>query len=423
MEYKKYNCNSYNIHTIITDKFKTVRMEIIFSRNAEKEKMQKFTFLSDLLTDSSKKYKSRKEIAIALEELYKAMFYGITSKVGNLFTINFVMEFINPEFIKEKDYLENVITFPFDILNNPNISNKEFDLTNFNIVKRRLYEEIESVKENSNKLAISDALNIMDSNSPSSYKVLGTQEDLNNITPSNLYESYLDMFNHSNCDIFIIGNINMDECVKIIKNSFKNRVIKISKPKLYVNNKIRRKAIEKENNKDFVQSNLVMIYNIKELTDFEKNITFHVLNYILGGGLTSILYDNLRNKNSLCYSVRSLYLKQDGLLIINTLLDKCNISKAKKLVKKSITEIIKGKISDDMFEDTKKMLIMSLKNSLDNNIAILNNYEFNYFDNLPLVEERINLISKVTKDNVIKCAKKLQLNTIYAQVGDANERN
>ena len=28
MEYKKYNCNSYNIHTIKTDKFKTVRMEI-----------------------------------------------------------------------------------------------------------------------------------------------------------------------------------------------------------------------------------------------------------------------------------------------------------------------------------------------------------------------------------------------------------
>ena len=39
MEYRKYDCKSYNIHTVKTDKFKTVRMEIIFSREVEKEKM------------------------------------------------------------------------------------------------------------------------------------------------------------------------------------------------------------------------------------------------------------------------------------------------------------------------------------------------------------------------------------------------
>lgn len=417
MEYKTFNCNSYNIHTIKTDKFKTVRMEIIFSRNAEKDKLPRFTFLADLLTDSSKKYPSRKDIAIELEELYKANFYGITSKVGNLFTTNFVMEFISPEYIKDKDYLENVIKFPFEIINNPLVKNEEFDITSFNIVKRRMKEEIESIKESSNKLAISDALTIMDEYSPSSYKVLGTLDDLYKITPSNLYKAYTDLFTHSNCDIFIIGNINMDLCAKIIKDNFKNRVIKLSKPQLYVTNKLRKKVLEKENKKDFIQSNLVMIYNIKKLNDFDKDISFHVLNYILGGGLTSILYDNLRNKNSLCYSVRSMYLKQDGLLIINTLLDKENIVKAKKLIKKSIDELIKGKFELNSLEDTKKMLIMSLRNSLDHNFSILNNYEFKIFDNLPLLEERIDLISKIEKEDIIRCAKMLQLNTIYSQIG------
>ena len=73
MEYQKYNCNSYNIHTIKTDKFKTVRMEIIFSREVKKCEMAAFTFLCDLLTDSSKQYKTRKDIAIRLEELYKSV--------------------------------------------------------------------------------------------------------------------------------------------------------------------------------------------------------------------------------------------------------------------------------------------------------------------------------------------------------------
>ena len=421
MEYKEYKCNSYNIHTIKTDKFKTVRMEIIFSRNAEKEKMPSFTFLADILTDSSKKYQTRKDIAIELEELYQSIFYGVTNKIGNLFTINFIMEFIDPKYIKEDNYLEKVLKLPFEIINNPNVKNNEFNINNFNICKRRLRDEIESIKENNNKLAISEALKTMDSKSPSSYKVIGTLEDLERINPSNLYDTYLDLFNHSNCDIFIIGNLNMDKCVSIIKDNFKNRVIKINKPKLYVENKEKKKVLEKTDSSSFIQSNLVMIYNIKKLDDFTKNMSFHVFNYILGGGLTSILYKNLRNDNSLCYMVRSMYLKQDGLLIVNSLLDKKNINKAKKLIKISFDEIIKGKFSDGMLEDTKKMLKMSLKNGLDNNVTVLNNYEFNVFDNLPLLEERINLIDKVTKEDVIKCAKSIKLNTVYVQIGDGNE--
>ena len=146
MEYKKYDCNSYNIHTIKTDKFKTVRMEIIFSREVEKELMPTFTFLCDILTDSSKHYQRRKDIAIRLEELYKATFYGVTNKVGNLFTSSFILEFIDPKYIKEKNYLKEVLAFPFEVINNPRVKNREFDITNFNIVKRRIKEEVESIK-------------------------------------------------------------------------------------------------------------------------------------------------------------------------------------------------------------------------------------------------------------------------------------
>lgn len=423
MEYKKYDCKSYNIHTIKTDKFKTVRMEIIFSREVEKEKMPVFTFLSDILTDCSKKYQRRKDIAIRLEELYKANFYGVTNKVGNLFTISFIIEFIAPKFIKEKNYLEDVLSFPFQIINNPKVKNREFDITNFNIIKRRMKEEIESIKENPDKLAIINALKTMDQASPSSYKVLGTLDDLDRITPANLYDAYEDLFNHSNCDIFIIGDINPDECKNIIKENYKNRVIKLNRPNLNVSNEVRKKPIEKSEYSNFVQSTLVMIYNINNLEKDLKNSSFHVFNYILGsGGISSKLYKNLRTDNSLCYSVRSLYLKYDGLLVVEVSLDKSNVALAEKLIKKCIKEMVNGDYSDEIIEDTKKNLTFSLKMGLDNNISILNNYVFNIFDNLPLLESRIDLINKCTKEDLINCGKSLVLNTIYVQnAGDNND--
>ena len=168
-----------------------------------------------------------------------------------------------------------------------------------------------------------------------------------------------------------------------------------------------------------------MIYNINNLSKKLKNTSFHVFNYILGsGGITSKLYKNLRTDNSLCYSVRSLYLKYDGLLITLVSLDKNNVKLAEKLIKKSINEMISGDYTDEIVEDAKKNLTFSLKMGLDNNVSILNNYVFNVYDNLPLIEERIELINKTTKEELIECGKSLTLNTLYIQdAGDNNERN
>ncbi len=425
MEYRKFGCDSYNIYTIKTDKFKTIRMEIIFSREVDKKEMPIFTFLSDIITDCSKEFQRRKDITIKLEELYITSFYGNTSKVGNLFTISFIVEFIAPAYINEKDYLKNAVSFPFQIICNPKVQNNEFDLTNFNIVKRRVLENIESIKESSERLAIINALKTMDDKSPSSFSILGNKEDIDDITPSILYEYYHKLLNTSNCDIFLIGDANMEEIVKIIKSNFKNRVIKLNKPNIVVNNNIRKKPIRKNETSNFIQSTLVMIYNIKGLNKQDKDIAFHVFNYLLGsGGITSKLYQKLRTDNSLCYSVRSMYFKNDELLTIEVSLDDSNILLAEKLIKKCIKEMVNGDYKEETIKDAINNLNLSLKMSSDNNILLLSNYMFNIFDDLPLIEKRSELLKKVTKDDLIRCAKSLVLNTIYIQNrGEQNEGN
>ena len=86
--------------------------------------------------------------------------------------------------------------------------------------------------------------------------------------------------------------------------------------------------------------------------------------------------------------------------------------------------MLKGKYSDNILEDAKKNLVISLKMGTDNNVAILNNYVFHYLDELPLLEERIKMIQNTQKEDLIRCAKSLVLNTIYVQkTGENNARN
>ena len=422
MIYKTYKCNSFNVHTIKTDKFKTAHMEIMFRKKVVRNELCGYSFLMDMLSESSKDYPIHRDLIVRFEELYKASVYCITLKTGQVLCNNMLVDFINPNFIEDKDYLKNVLKLPFELLLKPNVVNEEFDLKQFNIVKERLQKDINSVKDNSFKLAVRNAFKTMNDASPTSYSILGTIDELDDITPASLYKTYKTLFKDCICDIFIIGDLDMDEVVTLIKKYFHHRYINTDKLSLEVDNAPRKKEVIKSDASDNIQANMVMIYNVDKLTELEKHVVFQIFNYIFGnGGLTSKLYRKIREENSLCYNISSMYMKYDKLLVIHVSLDDKNTKKACNLIKKCLKDMINGDFSDEDLEDAKMNLIMSLDMASDNNISILNNYVFNYFDNLPEISERKEKIKQVTKEDVINVARKLKLNTVYTLEGKGEE--
>ena len=418
MKYKTYNCNSFNIYTIKTDRFKTSHMEVIFRNVLNKEEIGKYSFLADMLSESCKKYPKKKDLITRFEELYKTVIYASTVRVGNVIDLHVSLDFINPDYIDDKNYVEEVIKTLFELIDNPNVVNDEFDLKTFNIVKERLRREINSLKENPVKQSIKEAFREMDKDSSTSYELLGTTEELDTITPSNLYEAYKNLRKNFKVDVFLIGNLDMNETASLIKKHFKNRYIVDKTYDMMVKNKETKKVHEKSKKSDNVQTNLVMLFNLCNLTEIEKNITFNVFNYLYGsGGLTSKLYKSIREENSLCYAINSMYLKYDGLLMVQISLDQCNVKKAVMLVKKELKNMQNGEFSDLEVEDAINNMIISLDMSLDNNIAILNNYVFNVYDNFPSIEDRRELFKKIRKEDIVNVSKKIKLNTIFALEG------
>ncbi|MEG1288293.1 MAG: pitrilysin family protein, partial [Bacilli bacterium] len=415
---KTYNCNSFNVHTVKTDKFKTCHMEIIFRKDILKEDMSTYSFLCDILTDCSKKYPQKKDVIIRLEELYKAVLYGLCSRLGNTLFTSFVYEFIEPTYINDDNYLEDVIKFPFSMIQEPLVTNEEFDQKTFNIIKKRYINEIKSIEDDGYKLSLKKLFNTLEDTSPTSYSTFGSVTDLEKITPASLYKVYKSFYKDNICDIFIIGNLDMDLVVTHIKKYFKNRVINNKKIDLFVENKVKNKCSVVHDKANFVQTHVNVIYNLVGFTKYERDIVFNLYNYILcSGGLTSKLYLDIREKNSLCYSIDSMYLKFDNLFLLHLSLDDENKEKAIKLIKKGVKEMALGDFTETDIENAKRSIRMSLDLSLDNIVAILNNCAFNYFDDLPLLEERKKLLMDVTKEDIVNVAKKLKINTAFMLSG------
>ena len=417
MKYKTYNCNAYKVHTIKTDKFKTTHLEIIFRKKAVSEELCAYSFLGDILSESTQKYPRRKDLVTKYEELYKASVYASTVRTGNILNFQFISDFIDPTYISEDNYLEEIIKTIMEMVFNPNVQNDEFDLKTFKIVKERLKREIISIKDNPTKESIKAALKLIPGNSPSSFNMLGTIEELEEITPSSLYKTYKTLLKEFTCDIFVIGNEDMDELVTLINKYFKKRIITPLELDLPVHNSFSK--LTKETKKsDNVQANLVMLLNISNLTQKEQDITMHVFNYIFGsGGLNSKLYQSIREKNSLCYGISSMYLKYDSLLLIHTSLENKNVDKAISLVKKDLQAMKNGDFTLDEVNDAINNMQVSIDFASDNNISVLNNYVFHEFANLMFLEERKKLFQETTKEDIINVAKKIKLVITFTLAG------
>ena len=423
MEYKKYEYPSFNIYTVKTNRFKTCHMEIIFKDEVKKDNMMTKVMLSDIMTDCSAIYPSRKEVVKKLEELYQASFYGVTNKVGDTFLTSFVLSFLNTSYVKDKTYLTEVLKLPFEMIMHPFINADEFDIKNFNIVKNRMHDEILAINEDISRVSVKKTLEKLEGNTSSKLNILGSIEELEEMSPKKLSEAYTELINTNLCDIFIIGNLDMDKVANLIYKYFKNPVIKTKEINLYIENKTTKLKKYKEASK-FLETNLVNIYNIENLTSKEKTVTFYFYNYLLGGGgLNTKLYQLLREKNSLCYGIKSMYLKYDNLLMIETSINKKDAKKANRLISEAMKEMSEGKFTEEEINSAKESFIFSLNLALDNPAGIINNYVFHILDDLPLIEDRIKLIKDITKEEIIKVAKKVKPIIEFILEGDETNGN
>lgn len=406
--------DTYTIYTIKTDKFKNCHMEITFYDNAKKEELGLRNFLVDMLCHSSKKYPRRKDIVIKLEELYQSYFYGVSSKVGNMVMSSFIFDFLNPEYINDEKYLQNVLKFPFEIIEHPNVTNNAFDERTFKIIKKRILADIDSLKENATNYAFRRALINMDKDSITACSTLGTKESVEAITPESLFSYYEEFYKKSLCNIYIVGNLDMDNVVKIIGNAFHNNCLKNHRVEPFVENKIRKKELMVKEQGNFGQSNLVLGFNLEKLTKEEMFVALYFFDEVLcAGGLKSKIYKALREDNQLCYSVSSINSKYDNMYYVYVGLDKENVPLAIKLIKQCVKEMSTGKISEEEMDMAKKQLETSLDIIMDNQSTLINNYTFHTIAGAPLFTELKETYKKISPKELKSIGKKLKLNFVY----------
>lgn len=416
MNYEKIKTIAYNVHIINTNKFKTIKIKISFKRKITKEDITYRNMLVNLLMESTKKYPTARLIEIESENLYNVGFHSSTSSSGNYHIMNFECTFLNEKYT-EIGMTQKSLEFFLNFLFEPNIEEGKFNEKAFNISKNILKDDILSYDDSPERYSNQKLLEAMVPNNPTSYNSFGYLEVLESITSKSLYEYYESVLKSDLIDIFIIGDVDND-IKELIKDNFNIKTLKKESSTHFLENKKlkSRFKIVKES-KRLEQSKLLLGYKISPMTKREKMYVSYIYSYILGGGPDSMLFKNVREKNSLCYSVNASIYAISDLMIIKSGINAKDANKAIKIIKEQVSKMQKGNFDLEEIEKAKVTYLASLKGLEDNPNSILNIYTSKEYLDYDLVDERIKQIKTVTKEEIITLAKKIHPDTIFILEG------
>ena len=398
-----------NVHLIKNKNFKKNIIKINFKRKTNRSEMTKLNFLTHLLLLSSKKYKTERIILNRAKELYDMSEEAFVNIYGNATILCFRFTFLKDEYTEKNNSLQ-VLDFINEILFNPNVKNNKFDKKSFEIAKSEVIDEIKTYQENKNAYSRIKMLEYMDKESPAAIETIGTLEDLEKITPENLYDFYLDVFKNSTIDTFVFGDIEKSKLSFLNNKGIKQKINYVYKSKpSTLKTYIERDKIN--------QSRLVIGYNILDLTAIEAEYALQIYLYILGLGPNSKLFINVREKESLCYSISVTARYVNSLMMITAGIDANNFDKTVALISEQIEAMKKGEFQIKEIASAKLSIKTSYQDILENPYTIINSYESTAYLGYDSIKTRINKIDAVTKEDIIQVANKIKINTVFLLEG------
>lgn len=415
MERIKYQLNGLNVTIIKTDKFKTTDFILNFKQYLKPDKVTYRALVPYVLKSATKNYPSKKEISKKLEELYGASLGISVNKIGRLHIVSFRMSIVNDKYLmKNSSLLDDSFSFLHEVIFNPKIDNNRFTEKVINEEKRLLKEQFISLYDDKIRYGYHRLIEEMCKGENYAIKSIGRLEDVDNITPENLYDEYLDIINNDTVDLLVIGDIDENRIKSLIEKYFA--------------------LPDREQIKDVIDTETRTINEVKEVIEVKEvsqaklNIGFRtnttgidkdyyalmLLNAILGVYPNSLLFKNVREKESLCYYIASNIEKAKALMIIYAGINKNDYKKAYNIIIEQINKLKNGDFDENIIENCRKALINDLLQTTDNPIAFLSSeYSHSLYQEVYDIDNISDKLNQVTKENIIAVAKKIEEDTIY----------
>lgn len=404
------------LNIIKSDKFKTNHLKINFALPLKSELAPYCALLPQVLRRGTENYPTMLQLNRRLEYLYATSLGGAAAKMGENEIIQFSAHFLRNDLIPDgTDLLSLVCECMTEFIFSPALENGCFVAEYVESEKKNLCDRISAEINNKGVYANKRLFEIMCENEPFSVSALGTLESVNNITPKSLYDFYRNEFAKAPIEIFFVGvcdeNALCDKLSEML-SPYARAERKYSLPVVVEKPEATKRVCEEM---PVNQGKLAMGFRTGACFAKGNTEKFLVFNEIFGGSPTSKLFENVREKLSLCYYCSSRFIFQKGIMNIASGVKVGNEVSAEEEILRQLEEMKNGNFSESDITDAKLSLVNSFAECFDDAEKLISLHLARLLlgDTDFSIEKTISKINAVSRGEIVEMAGTVLLDTVY----------
>ena len=411
---KKKIADGIYLNFIAIDKLKTNYLDVNFITKLNKETASLNALIPRVLKRGTVKYPTMAEINEELENLYAAGIYGSVYKNGENQIVRFTAHMLDNSYtIDDTDILASSLDMLDQIIFQPKLENGVFVESYVDGEKSNLIDNINAVINDKTRYAVLRCQQEMCKDEAFGIAPSGTVEDVQKITPQSLYAQYKKLLSESRIEIYYAGQGDIDWLCDKFTALFKN----INHTDVQLETVVIEKVdAVKEITEDqpVTQGKLSIGFRTGSLLTDENYYKFILFNEIFGGSPTCKLFVNVREKLSLCYYCHSIGEPVKGIMVVTSGIEVANKDLAQSEILLQLDNMKDGVITDEEITSAKNSIVNEYRTITD-----MSNYLASWYFNSTIagltctLEEAIDLINSLTKDDVVEIANRITLDTIY----------
>ncbi len=302
--------------------------------------------------------------------------------------------------------------------------NSKFDKTEMDKERGVILEEISMVEDTPDDVCFDNLSHAFFGEHPLGQTILGLPQNIKSIDVTDVKEYMNINYSPNNIIISVCGNFVQENVEELVKQNFvdgregkKTVLPQIERHNTTSNFMFKEKQIE--------QCHLGFAIPSVSLND--DNLVVHqILTNIFGGGMTSRLFQNIREEKGLAYNIysyNSTYMHNGSILIYGAV-NPQSVELATSAIKEEINKLRKDKVTKEEFERGKAQTIGAYIFAEENPLTVMNLFGKNLLmkNEVYNFEERIKKMKEVSFNDVCDiCQSAYSLENVSASLVGKNE--
>ena len=406
-----------------TDKFKTGCLTVHLLTQLRRETAAENAVLPYVLRRGTKSLGDMRRIAEKLDALYGATVEPSVQKLGEIQAVGFFADFPEDRFLPgDTDVLGEIVSLLGELWLSPKTRGGLFLPDYVDSERDKLVERIESARNDKRGWAAKRLRENMCAYEDYAVGAYGTTDEAESIHYVKLTKHYKELLSTSPIELFYCGSRPGKEVAALLREAF--ALLPRGEIDLDLGTDIRMNAVEETpryftEEDEVSQGVLALGFRLGACMDDPDPAAISVFNAVYGGGVSSKLFVNVREKRSLCYYAFSLPDELKGVLTVLSGIAFDKYDEALGEILAQLDAVRNGDISPEELDTARRTVANGLRTGADSPYYLANFYLRETVQGLDASPDDIAALAEtVTAEDVAAVARGVELDAVYFLRGE-----